>query len=181
MLSESGRCSLRNRQFLKRILPMCADQPMLNTDLTVKPLNTTLHTQHASPPPPPACRAKQVTTPAKELTALPTPPTFPTVPLTPSTKDACDNAAPRQLIFSNQHGSVPPARDNGTPSSVPHLDPQAVLAEAGTPTTGSPSYDRPAAVVEVNDSGLRRGTRVRQPKRDLSPVMTGKCHDYTEH
>lgn len=119
-LHGSGRCTLRNRRFMRRILPVCTDLP-----------------QHLPQP---------ISPPADDSHPISTTP--------------------------NHDKRQPDIRDPGSPSSAdiptePHVDP--------TPPTLAVDSNTPPATPP--NPMPRRSTRVRRPRRDLSPCFRGKWHE----
>jgi hypothetical protein len=168
-MDGSGRCSLRNRRFLKRIQPMCADLPLLAIDPPAMPAKSTsmpLVAMEKSPLlPPPYDVQKTPASVSEPPTKSPTPLTRMAFPHTPylAQQHQITNQpiAPRQLTFEPPH-------------DISAADGEQLAVGSDTKLQSDLPFP------DHDTGGPRRSTRTRRPKRELSPAMTGKSHDYTD-
>ena len=188
-MDGSGRCTLRNRRFLKKIQPVCADPPMQIPKTPsceiAKPRPQTTPLQAPKSPHP---RSPKIMDPKPHMIEPDSPPSTFAPPQTPSNTPYLSPlpTLPR-LIFTTPDPDhiddhVDPFVEHNVP--VPMMKMPTTSADASKvsdplshePLIVSPSSDRVVPYVNVSP---RRSTRIRRPRRDLSPTMTGKSHGYT--
>ena len=153
-MDGSGRCTLRNRRFLKKILPVCSDRPMTSPRTQV--VNTPLVQLHYDSPPsqPPH------TSPLEPTLQLPT---------SPAAYDKQD-PVPRRLQFPTPVHPVTPHVAN----DLVHQSPPQDLSK-------SASDAPPVAILDAAPQvPVRQSARVRRARRELSPRLQGKAHGYID-
>ena len=162
-MDGSGRCSLRNRRFLRRILPVCSDKPLRTPQLKVtRPIQPVQPSQ--LPPQYIIAPSTSSNLPQPVRQAISPALTPGNLPLqTPQRgSPGAENLRPMQLNFVDM--------DMPSPSSSPTGEiPVVNNKSASVPT---------APVVQNPDAPVRRSTRETKPKRDLSPCPTGQAHKY---
>ena len=160
-MDGSGRCTLRNRRFLKKIQPVCADVPV------------------ASIPTPPVEATPR---------SLQTPVTLPDTPFTPRSASVrpVTDMLPCNLTFDSPVKSgtktiplpsvaTPQPHVCGDALDVPSMPPTTSNTEHHVAPSASPRNPLPTPTMQP----VRRSTRDRRPRRDLSPLLTGKSHKFT--
>ena len=165
------RCTLRNRRFLRCILPVCADRP-----IHITPKSPTTPTSHtpcaAAQPPSQRTPATQALTPKH----IPSDIDAPALPTPLRAANSAASAVPhRRLHFENASPPLiayPTVVQPILPNMKPRVDPPRWI------NAPVPDNIYAESVIPSPTPAVRRSTRVRQPKRNLSPSMTGKSHDY---
>ena len=138
----SNRITLRNRRFLRSILPVVDS--------------------HSSPPiPPTEISVDRNIAPEVSQHEL-------NLPSTPSAPTPGSSSPVR----------VPSAPTLIPPASSPPLPAERPVQPAQQPTLPQRPQDPPS--VESPPPAPRRSSRISRPKRDLSPVMRGKTHGYSD-
>ena len=147
-MDGSGRCTLRNRRFLKSIQPVCSDVPIPQVAIT----------------------------PVPQKGVSPLTPLYPTpvTPATPSHRQAPATMTPRQIVFDTPVNHNP---QDATPVPFSTREEQVLVSDAGI---ALPCGTQPSATPLIPmDPAPRRSSRTKRPPRDLSPVLSGKSHGYT--
>lgn len=140
-MDGSGRCTTRNRRFLRKIQPVCADQPRHN----IRPAEAALrHEAHFQQPP---LVGHNPVRPAFELTNPPV------------------SSAPQ----GHAHLDIPELVQC-------EIDAPTVQDTAPDPVNTPPQVQTPPAIM----TGPRRSTRLKKPRRELSPQFRGKSHGYSQ-
>ena len=150
-LDGSGRCTLRNRKFLRRILPVCMD----------KPLGPWLDNMPAQPP---STSNRDPRHPVPTATDMPAPVATPT-----------EDVATHKEDDTSREDLVTPA---SSAEDVPTLAPPPALPSEPTPpapsTATSTTPQSPPAT-----PAPRRSTRIRRKPRELTIRLRGQRHDYS--
>ena len=157
-MDGSGRCTLRNRRFLKTIQPVCADMPL------------------AKIPTPPVHQPAQPQTPVGA----------PLMNITPERHEQLVDVHPRRITFdtplkpgiSSPPPIVPDFPEIPSLPAFPAYD--AVHVDTPCRSPMQQSHDHKDSPQVVTAMPVRRSTRERRPRRDLSPQLTGKSHKFID-
>jgi hypothetical protein len=162
----SGRCSLRNRRFLRRCLPFCTDSP--------SPSTTTIDPVATQPP-------KTIKQPTK-TTAQPAS-TVSTEPRIPPPITTCE-AAPSPNNKKVDHPATPDRSDIDLDKATVDQGIDNTRVDTTDDCTDSATspvdyQDQSQAHPADGPQPLRRSTRLRRPRKDLSLTLTGQYHGYS--
>ena len=154
-LHGSGRCTLRNRRFLRKCVPF--------PTAGLSPHGYNPPTDHATRPEP----SHQTASPHPPCTPIHTSPPAPP-PLPPPVQGT--DATPQTLPPSRPRSDAPPSQlPQEPPVDPPQLPPHHPGYPDGTPETPDDS-------VGTATTPPRRSSRAPRPRRTLSPCMRGPSH-----